>query len=217
MSAQNNFTHSNEINQNTNIEHIVEFLLREHDYFGESFWKNEESGEKRLNFFITLVTAVITIFGVLISIEKKTLSSETFFVIASFALISLLLFGILMLFRMIQRNIVTDQFKAAMDLVRSKFHDLDESLLRDYEPFGSTPIKPRRLFRGSLVEMVMLLNSVLISGLIILTFSYYVVNKATIVIGGFVGFVLGWLLQALYVNWRYRLVKQSENDSPKAS
>lgn len=39
--------------------HSVEFLLTEHKLIQESFWRNEESGEKRVNFFITLVTAVI--------------------------------------------------------------------------------------------------------------------------------------------------------------
>jgi hypothetical protein len=37
-----------------------QFLLAEHRHFTESLWKNEEVGEKRLNVFITLVTAVIT-------------------------------------------------------------------------------------------------------------------------------------------------------------
>jgi hypothetical protein len=37
----------------------MEFLLADHKYFADSIWKNEEVGEKRLNVFITLVTAVI--------------------------------------------------------------------------------------------------------------------------------------------------------------
>ncbi len=216
MSAQKPNTHFKEIDQNSNIEHIVEFLLREHDYFGESFWKNEESGEKRLNFFITLVTAVITVFGVILSLEKPAISSESFFAIGLFALISLLLFGMLMLLRMIQRNFVTDQFKSAMDLVRSKFQHLDKNILGDYQPFGDKPVKRRKLFRGSLVEMVILLNSILISGLIILAFSFYGVNKVAILIGGGTGLVLGWQIQAWYVERRYKL-RPSENESPDAS
>jgi len=35
------------------------FLLAEHEHFGDSFWRNEETGEKRVNFLITLVTAVL--------------------------------------------------------------------------------------------------------------------------------------------------------------
>jgi hypothetical protein len=33
-------------------------LLAEYKRYAESFWKNEEVGEKRVSFFITLVTAV---------------------------------------------------------------------------------------------------------------------------------------------------------------
>jgi hypothetical protein len=38
----------------------TEFLLAELEHFGQSLWRNEEVGEKRFNFFLTLVTAVIS-------------------------------------------------------------------------------------------------------------------------------------------------------------
>ena len=39
-------------------------LLAEYELFSTSFWKNEEVGEKRVNFFITLTTAIIAGIGV---------------------------------------------------------------------------------------------------------------------------------------------------------
>jgi len=36
-------------------------LLAEYQHFSESFWKNEEIGEKRVNFFITLSTAIVAL------------------------------------------------------------------------------------------------------------------------------------------------------------
>jgi hypothetical protein len=40
-------------------ERSKELLLADHKYICDSFWKNEEPGEKRVQFFITLVTAVL--------------------------------------------------------------------------------------------------------------------------------------------------------------
>src|ERR1044071_6029218 len=39
-------------------EATKDLLFADLEYFGECEWRNEESGEKRFNFFITLVTAV---------------------------------------------------------------------------------------------------------------------------------------------------------------
>ena len=46
-----------------------EFLLHEYGYFSESFWRNEEAGEKRVNFFVTLVTAVL---AALVALATRT-------------------------------------------------------------------------------------------------------------------------------------------------
>jgi len=36
-----------------------DFLLAEYQQYSEAFWRNEEAGERRVTFFITLATAVI--------------------------------------------------------------------------------------------------------------------------------------------------------------
>ena len=46
----------------------ADLLLAEHSYFADSFWRSEEVGEKRVNFFITLVTAVLTVLIALVSL-----------------------------------------------------------------------------------------------------------------------------------------------------
>lgn len=43
----------------SNAEFTKEFLLSELRYLQETFWKNEAAGETRVNYFITLVTAVL--------------------------------------------------------------------------------------------------------------------------------------------------------------
>ena len=37
-----------------------DFLEKEYDHFAESFWKNEETGERKLNIFIGLTTIIAT-------------------------------------------------------------------------------------------------------------------------------------------------------------
>ena len=111
-------------------EHSVSFLLEEYRHFANSFWRNEEVGEKRVNFFITLVTAVM---AGLVALATKT---EVYvYPIAVFALAGLLFFGRTTLRRMIQRDTVTDEYKVAMDIIRSRFRDWGDRL-QNYQPLG---------------------------------------------------------------------------------
>jgi hypothetical protein len=118
-------------NKPTNHEiHSEGFLLEEYRHLSESFWRNEEVGEKRVNFFITLVTAVI---AALVTLATK--GKTDVYPIAVFALFALLVVGIVTLNRMIRRNRVTDEYKLAMDMIRSRFRDWDNRL-QNYQPFG---------------------------------------------------------------------------------
>ncbi|MEW5719784.1 MAG: hypothetical protein AB1817_14230, partial [Chloroflexota bacterium] len=66
-----------------------EFMLAEYRYFADGFWRNEEAGERRVNFFITLVTAVISAL-VALATRANYLLSGTEYVIVVFALFALL-------------------------------------------------------------------------------------------------------------------------------
>lgn len=111
----------------------ADLLLAELKIFAESFWRNEETGEKRVNFFITLVTAVI---AALVTLATSNLKKNVVHLITLFALFGVLCFGVIVLLRMIQRNKVTDEYKKAMDMIRSHFRTWEESTLREYYPFG---------------------------------------------------------------------------------
>src|SRR5262249_43231618 len=98
-------------------------LLAEYKHFSESIWKNEETGERRLNFFITLVTAVIA--GLVALWTKKgtgdlALSERDILRITIPALIGLLLFGIVTFLRMLQRDRVTSEYKGIVDYIRGQ-------------------------------------------------------------------------------------------------
>lgn len=48
-------------------------LMAEYEHFSESFWRNEEVGEKRINFFVTLTTAIIAGIVALVSGDHPVL------------------------------------------------------------------------------------------------------------------------------------------------
>ena len=149
-----------------NQQSYEKFLIAEYKHFSDSFWRNEEIGEKRLNFFITLVTAVITALVVLATKKGSTLFEV--FEIARYALIALLFLGIVTLLRMLRRNRVTDEYKKAMDSIRCHFRDLDVRF-KSYKPFDKG--KKRKLGTGGLVEFIAIVNSLIFAAIAYLSFN----------------------------------------------
>jgi hypothetical protein len=175
-----------------------EFLLAEYRYIGDSFWRNEETGEKRVTYYITLATAVIS---ALVALTTHDLGSPTaLYAIAFFALFSLLAFGAIMLLRMIHRNRVSDDYKRAMDAVRQLFRNEDDRL-REYKPF----LKPmgRKVGTGGLVDVLSLVNSLVVTALFALTCWILQSPLVLVVFGGVIGFLLAWFVQMAYVQYRY--------------
>jgi hypothetical protein len=134
---------------------IDDFLIAEYEHFADSFWRTEELGEKRVNFFISLLTAAVAGLVVLATSESGFSDSQVQWVAFSVG-VALLLLGLSTLLRMLRRNEVTDQYKRAMGLVRKTF--MNRYPLEGYEPFPPTPL-PRRLFSGGLAQTTALLNS----------------------------------------------------------
>jgi len=97
-----------------------EFLLAEYQHFADSFWRTEELGEKRVNFFISLITASVAGLVILATSEPSLTAKQVQWVSFSTGL-ALLLLGVSTLLRMLRRNDVVDQYKAAMDLIRRDF------------------------------------------------------------------------------------------------
>lgn len=199
----------------------VNFLLAEYRYLGDCFWRNEEIGERRVNFFITLVTAAITALVTLVTTQQGNSGKDNVYFIAVFALLALLSFGIVTLLRMIHRNTVTDKFKDAMEMVRSRFRGWDEEQLQGYQPFEKR--KSRKLGTGGLVDMVALVNSVIVAALCMLlayfqsgsgivlpgwvgSIAALIVQRVPgsgIALSGLVGFVTALIVQFVYVRYRY--------------
>jgi ADP-ribose pyrophosphatase YjhB (NUDIX family) len=115
-----------------------ELLLEDYRYLADSFWKNEQVGETRVNWLIGIVTAVAGVLVTLASSERGPSGGLLRLIIIS-ALLSLLVFGIFTLLRVIKRNNVTDGYKQDRDAIRQIFKDHfdGDHMLLYYQPFGS--------------------------------------------------------------------------------
>ena len=159
-------------NKNSDQLNIEQLLLSDLERAFGSYWKNEELGEKRVSYFLTLTTAVITVLVALYKVaidpdtpvkDVGTIPART---IVLFALFSLLLFGLVTQMRMVRRNCVTDQYKKIMDQIRCIF--VEQSRI-DYDPY---PLVPRSLVsRGGLADMVAVINGVIAAGIAYMMFA----------------------------------------------
>ncbi|MFX0087755.1 MAG: hypothetical protein ACFFAU_19040 [Candidatus Hodarchaeota archaeon] len=194
-----------------------QFLLQEYQFFANSHWKSEEIGERRLNFFASLVTAVLAGLFVFLTnppqsnslIDKKLIT-----IIAYFILFALLLFGFLTLNRIIKRNFVSDGFKMDLERVRRYFKEEYRSSLGDYELRHK--IKPRNILTGGLADTIISLNSIIIMVIFALTAISF--SLPIVIISGFVGFTFAFSWQFSYItiqyekNYKKRKKKKKEED-----
>jgi 8-oxo-dGTP pyrophosphatase MutT (NUDIX family) len=120
-----------------------ELLLADYRYLADSFWKNEQTGETRVNLFIGFATfvigSVVTLWGTAGAADQETMR-----VVAVGCLLSLLLLGIVTLMRILKRNAAADRYKLGCDKIRQTFKDHfdTETVLDRYYPAGA-PL-PRR-------------------------------------------------------------------------
>lgn len=155
----------------------ADLLIADLEHFGESLWRNEEVGEKRFNFFITLVTAVIAGL-VAFHTSDAQLDPPTMKAVTNGALIALLVLGLLTYMRMLQRNRVTDQYQRTLKYIRQKLADLNH--LPEYKVPQPLDTGIRKWFRGGLAETVGAIDSVLLCTLLI-------INAVNVWLAGAVG------------------------------
>ena len=122
--------------QNSN-ESFEKLLLEEYNHMAESFLKNEELGERRVDFFITLTAAILV---ALIAILKNEIGLQDGKVYLIFfgGFAALLLFGIITLARITHRNIETDKFLNAVARIRQYFvkqNDEEKLLYLYFDPY----------------------------------------------------------------------------------
>ena len=151
-----------------------DLLMEDFHQFAESFWKNEQTGETRVNWFIGIVAAAAGgLFG--LSSAEHGPSGAQLRLIVVVSLFALLAFGIGTLFRMIKRNATTDDYLRGLNIVRKLFneHFDNDDVLFDYKPVGrrkqlsdtAAPSSKKPRAFGGLADTVLTINSLLVAGL----------------------------------------------------
>ncbi len=218
-----------------------DLLLADYKHFSELLLANEQSGETRVNWFIVIVSSatagIVTLvvehagqvaaykawcqnFDPTKVVAPPSLTSNQVRFIIIGALVGLLIFGLVTLFRMMTRNRTTDDYKKALDTVREAVQDhFDElGVLHGYYPFGSPAndktnacskgvsskkvwsIGEQRSF-GGLVFIVAAINSVLVGVLVAAIFYSVSATAETLltpfamaIVGMGMSFVAMWVL-----------------------
>ena len=152
----------------------MDFLIADLKHFGESLWRSEEIGEKRFNFFLTLVTAIIAgLVALHTNKEKLVVEVAMLGYVTSSGFGGLLIFGLLTYLRMLHRNRITDQYQRTLKHIRCQLLALHPSL-KGYEVPQPINAGTWKWFRGGLAETIGAIDAILLGILLILN-SVYVV------------------------------------------
>ena len=175
-----------------------EFIMAEYNRYADLFKFSEEAGEKRLTFYMSLVTAIVG--GIVALYAKGDIgASDDFSFLSILILIAqagLLSVGHLVYMRMVKRNETTDNCKNNMDWVRkimiAAHRGSAESLneFRRIEVHEPPPDKPQPERKpGSLKDIVAIINVFLIiflagNFIYIISASYYCGSSAIFAVTG---------------------------------
>ena len=140
-----------------------EFLLREYEHVSECFLQNEEGGEKSVNIFLTITTALAA--GLAFGWEKLESGAPLYWLPMTGLTFFWLLLGFTILRRLVRRNLTTDEHLRALARIRRHFVHRENDYcwkILPYDPYKSRP--PREASKspfgkGGYVEILMLLNA----------------------------------------------------------
>jgi len=141
-----------------------DLLIADLQQFGESLWRNEEVGEKRFEFFVTLTTAVGAGLVALATSDRKV-SAEDLRTIATVALGALLVLGLLSYLRVLHRNSVTDEYQRTLRYVRERYKQECPGLVEYRVPLRTRSWRARWL-RAGYAETLAVLDGMLLAALL---------------------------------------------------
>lgn len=186
-------------------EKLPDFLLAEYNHMVESLLRNEELGEKRAAFFVTLVGAAGGILGFVFGERSPIVSREQIFDTAAVVAAVLLCLGIMTVRRLVTRNIVTDEYLFALRTLRRLFLtrvEADSLSNAFFYPYRRARVRPGRVFsigKGGWLETVAFVNALLMWIAATSLMVSWIVWPWHIVIG-FAGGVLMWIGQLSYAH-----------------
>lgn len=144
-----------------------DILLGDLQYIRSELARNEEIGEKRFGFFVTLVTAVC---GGLVALWTNKNGHKIPDEVAPWSLFALLVFGLLTYLRLWHRNRVTDQLKDMTKDVRSWAVTLCNELGEDHDLHWPGKTGFAKWLRAGYTEVVGLINGALLGVFLALMF-----------------------------------------------
>jgi hypothetical protein len=184
-----------------NPEATRDMMLADLGIMEESIRHNEDTGEKRFNFFITLVTAVVGGVVALHTAEGKPGGLPAGVGDVDWlASLGLLVFGLLSFRRMMHRDRVTEQYKEITDYIRRRYREIytpAHDTLGDYRvpdlirpPDGRTRLQKRlrRILQGGYTPTLALLNGCLLT--MTLWLAHAVRSDAAVLLGMLLAAVL---------------------------
>lgn len=133
------------------MNNFEEFLRQEYNSMNASLIENEQLGERRVQFLISLAGALITAGGLLsfsgiISISEipnnsgddksVNLKLETFAIVMSLLLLLIIPFGFITLIRVINRNSYTDYFAWRLNKIRTYYVRTENDKNKEYLAFN---------------------------------------------------------------------------------
>jgi hypothetical protein len=228
---------------NDKDSHVEEFLLRQYDYITQLFIDNEQIGERRFQFFVSLagvIFGIIGLFGISeLDFDFSFTSEEgkqkvmVLITVSIIVMIIVILFGIMTLKRLIHRNIITDRYKFDLEYIGEFFKRNESKELKKYYPFQKYEIdgnnnyhesKWQHIFstkNGGLVETVALINSI-IGGAIGGIFAFFVIllkmlhpYKINISDIGYISFIFILYFLTIWILQFYYIKIRYDNESFK--
>ncbi len=179
------------------------FLREQATQLGNALLHNEEAGERRLSFYMGIVTATVGGLAFLASSERpRFITPETIRVASIVALLTLLLIGAVTLLRVMRRNAVTDGFVNALTLLRDQLApESVASALKD----ALTPQRTRPFWNGGLAQLTATVNAVLAGAAAALA-TLPVLNAMRVVPGQWVSVAIGVLSFGCVIVLEFRVV-----------
>ena len=185
---------------------LGDFLLAEYVHMSESLLSNEELGEKRAAFFVTLAGATVGILGFVFGDKTSIASPEHIFVASAIVAAILLCLGFFTVRRLVQRDLVTEEIKLSLRTLRRLFLTKEEAEALPnsfFAPYGEPKRKSVQLFsigKGGWLQTVAFVNALLMGVFVVtacLTVSRGEVRPWQIILA-LAGCVIVWIVQLNY-------------------
>ena len=147
-----------------------ELLVAEYEHIGESLLRNEEDGERRAAFLVTLVGGAGAVLAFLLGDEPSVKSSTIDpLIVVTLSVIAVL--GYFTFVRLISRNLASDRYKSALDRIRRSFLSGPDDLRRECLAFDPFEFRSRpdptwtSIGRGGWLETVAFVESLVLGAL----------------------------------------------------